>query len=102
MQLSVRHTSVLNVGVIFSRFLAFGDPVADLPPLWPLPIPPGLLLPGSQGQSVEQALANIRETIEFFLETLTDDEHSADLSQVILTPSVEVHAQAALLDCRRV
>ncbi len=71
---------------------AVSKPVAALRPLWQLPIPPGLFLPGSQGQSVEQALANIREAIEFFLETLTDDERSADLSQVIPTPSVEVHA----------
>ena len=40
-------------------------PVAVLRPLWQLPIPP---------------------------ETLTDNERSAALSQVILTTSVEVHA----------
>lgn len=46
----------------------------------------------SQGQTVEEALANIREAIELFLETLTDDERSAALSREILTTSLEVHA----------
>ena len=46
----------------------------------------------SQGQSIEQTLVNIREAIELFLETLTDDERSAALSHVILTTSVEVYA----------
>jgi predicted RNase H-like HicB family nuclease len=46
----------------------------------------------SEGQTVEDALANIREAIELFLETLTDDERSAALSQEILTTAVEVHA----------
>ncbi len=45
-----------------------------------------------QGQSVEQTLGHIREAIELVLETLTADERSAALSQVILTTSVEVHA----------
>ena len=46
----------------------------------------------SQGKTVEKALANIREAIELFLETLTDDERSAALSQEIFTTAVEVHA----------
>jgi predicted RNase H-like HicB family nuclease len=46
----------------------------------------------SQGQTVEETLANIREAIELFLETLTDDERSAALSREILTTAVEVHA----------
>jgi predicted RNase H-like HicB family nuclease len=46
----------------------------------------------SQGKTVEEALTNIREAIELFLETLTDDERAAALSQEILTTSVEVHA----------
>jgi len=46
----------------------------------------------SQGKTVEEALANIREAIELFLETMTDDERSAALSHEILTTSVEVHA----------
>jgi predicted RNase H-like HicB family nuclease len=46
----------------------------------------------SQGKTVEEALANIREAIELFLETLTDEERSAALSQEILTTAIEVHA----------
>jgi predicted RNase H-like HicB family nuclease len=46
----------------------------------------------SQGKTVEESLANIREAIELFLETLTDEERSAALSQEILTTAVEVHA----------
>lgn len=46
----------------------------------------------SQGKTVEEALANIREAIELFLETLTDEERSEALSQEILTTAVEVHA----------
>ena len=46
----------------------------------------------SQGSTVEETLVNIREAIELFLETLTDEERSAALSQEILTTFVEVHA----------
>ena len=46
----------------------------------------------SQGKTVEEAFANIREAIDLFLETLTDDERSAALSREILTTAVEVHA----------
>ncbi len=46
----------------------------------------------SQGRTAEEALANIREAIDLFLETLTDEERSAALSQEILTTAVEVHA----------
>ncbi|MGC9973140.1 MAG: type II toxin-antitoxin system HicB family antitoxin [Bryobacteraceae bacterium] len=45
----------------------------------------------SQGKTVEETLANIREAMELFLETLTDEERSAALSQEILTTAVEVH-----------
>ena len=46
----------------------------------------------SQGKTIEEALSNVREAIELFLETLSDDERAAALSQVILTTAVEVHA----------
>jgi predicted RNase H-like HicB family nuclease len=46
----------------------------------------------SQGKSIEDALANIREAIELYLETLPDDERDALLSREILTTSVEVNA----------
>ncbi len=45
----------------------------------------------SQGKTVEDTLANIREAIELFLETLSDDERSDALSQEIFTTAVEVH-----------
>ncbi len=46
----------------------------------------------SQGATVEDALANIREAIELYLETLPEDERDASLSREILTTTVEVHA----------
>jgi predicted RNase H-like HicB family nuclease len=46
----------------------------------------------TQGKTVEETLTNIREAIELFLETLTDDKRSAALSRVVLTTAVEVHA----------
>jgi predicted RNase H-like HicB family nuclease len=46
----------------------------------------------SQGKTIEETLANIREAIELFLETLTEDERSSVLSREILTTAVEVHA----------
>ena len=46
----------------------------------------------SQGTTVEDALANIREAIELYLETLPEDERDASLSREILTTTVEVHA----------
>jgi predicted RNase H-like HicB family nuclease len=45
----------------------------------------------SQGASLEDALANIREAIELYLETLPDDERDTLLSHEILTTSVEVN-----------
>jgi len=46
----------------------------------------------SEGKTVEETLANIREAIELFLETLPDAERSAAFSRVVLTTVVEVHA----------
>lgn len=46
----------------------------------------------SQGETLDEALANIREAVELFVETLSPDERSSALSRVILTTSVEVHA----------
>ena len=45
----------------------------------------------SQGATIEETLANIREAIDLFLETLTDEERSAALSREILTTSLEIH-----------
>jgi len=44
----------------------------------------------SQGDSLDEVLANIREAIELYLETLSDDEKKDHLSQEILTTFVEV------------
>ena len=46
----------------------------------------------SQGRTIEETLANVREAIELFLETLSESERSVALSQVVLTTAVEVHA----------
>ena len=46
----------------------------------------------SQGASLEEALANIREAIELYLETLLPDERDVLLSQEILTTAIEVNA----------
>jgi predicted RNase H-like HicB family nuclease len=46
----------------------------------------------SEGKTVEESLANIREAIELFMETMTDEERSTAFSQEILTTSIEVRA----------
>ncbi|MGC8855147.1 MAG: type II toxin-antitoxin system HicB family antitoxin [Halothiobacillaceae bacterium] len=46
----------------------------------------------SQGASLEETLANIREAIELYLETLPPDERDVLLSQEILTTAIEVNA----------
>jgi predicted RNase H-like HicB family nuclease len=45
----------------------------------------------SQGASLDEALANIREAIEVYVETLPLDEREGLLSQEILTTAVEVN-----------
>ena len=44
----------------------------------------------SQGDTFEQALDNIKEAIELYLETISDDERKNYLSHEIYTTSVEV------------
>ena len=46
----------------------------------------------SEGQTLEEALANIKEAIELYLETLPASESDRLLSREILTTTVEVHA----------
>jgi predicted RNase H-like HicB family nuclease len=46
----------------------------------------------SQGATLEETMANIREAIELYLETLPPEERDALLSQEILTTAVEVNA----------
>lgn len=49
-------------------------------------------LPGcqTQGDTFEEAMKNIREAIELYLETLSEEERRAHLSKNIMTGSVEV------------
>src|ERR1039458_3522805 len=44
----------------------------------------------SQGKTVEETLTDIREAIELFLETPTDEERSEALRHEILTTAVDV------------
>ena len=44
----------------------------------------------TQGESFEEVMANIREAIELYLETLSEEEKQAALSKEILTTSLEV------------
>lgn len=44
----------------------------------------------SQGDTIEEVMANIREAIELYLETLGHDEREAYLSKEILTTTLEV------------
>jgi len=50
-------------------------------------------LPGchTQGDSLEEALANIKEAVELYVETLTEDERKELLSKEIFTAAVEVN-----------
>jgi predicted RNase H-like HicB family nuclease len=45
----------------------------------------------SQGDTLEQAMANIKEAIEIYLETLPEGERDVLLSREILTTAVEVN-----------
>ena len=44
----------------------------------------------SQGNSSEEALANIKEAIHLYLETLSDDERAEIVSHEIMTTTLEV------------
>ncbi|MFV1950843.1 MAG: type II toxin-antitoxin system HicB family antitoxin [Nitrospinota bacterium] len=44
----------------------------------------------TQGDSLEEVIANIKEAIELYLETLPKDEIKASLSKEILTTTLEV------------
>jgi predicted RNase H-like HicB family nuclease len=46
----------------------------------------------SQGSTLDEVLANIREAVELYLETLSEDERSTVLSREIFTTAVEVNA----------
>ncbi|MBI5901863.1 MAG: type II toxin-antitoxin system HicB family antitoxin [Deltaproteobacteria bacterium] len=44
----------------------------------------------TQGDSLDEVMANIKEAIELYVETLSDEEKKAYLSKEILTTSLEV------------
>jgi predicted RNase H-like HicB family nuclease len=44
----------------------------------------------TQGDSLEEVLSNIKEAIELYIETLSEDEKSYYLSREILTTALEV------------
>ena len=44
----------------------------------------------SQGDSIEEVIANIKEAVELYLETLSEDEIKESLSKEILTTALEV------------
>ena len=44
----------------------------------------------SQGESLEEVLSNIKEAVELYLETLSQEEKQIYLSKEILTTSIEV------------
>ncbi len=46
----------------------------------------------SQGHTLEEVMANIKEAAELYLETLPIDERDVLLSREILTTAVEVNA----------
>lgn len=46
----------------------------------------------SQGATLEEAITNIKEAIELYVQTLPADERDVLLSREILTTSVEVNA----------
>lgn len=46
----------------------------------------------SQGKTLEETLANIKEAIELYLETVPEDERAGLLSRAVLTTTVEVNA----------
>ena len=46
----------------------------------------------SQGDTLEEAIANIKEAIELYLETLPVEDRDLLLSREILTTAVEVNA----------
>ena len=44
----------------------------------------------SEGATLDEVMANIKEAIELYLETLSEEERLASLSREVLTTAVEV------------
>lgn len=51
---------------------------------------PGLEGCQTRGDSLDEVLANIKEVVELYLETLTEEERKIALSQIILTTTLEI------------
>ncbi len=51
---------------------------------------PGLEGCQTQGDSLDEVMANIKEAVELYLETLSEEEIKAYLSKEILTTTLEV------------
>ncbi len=49
----------------------------------------------SQGATIEEAIANIREAAELYLETMGEEERLAPSGQIVLTTAIEVNAEAS-------
>jgi predicted RNase H-like HicB family nuclease len=45
----------------------------------------------TQGDSLEEIIANMKEAIELYLETISEEEIKAYLSKEILTTTLEIH-----------
>jgi predicted RNase H-like HicB family nuclease len=45
----------------------------------------------SQGESLDEALSNIREAVELYLESMPEKERRTVLSREVLTTALEVH-----------
>lgn len=46
----------------------------------------------TQGDTLDEVMANIREAVELYVETLSDEERTAVLSREVLTTAIEVHS----------
>ncbi len=46
----------------------------------------------TQGDTLDEVMANIREAIELYMETLSEEERAALLSREILTTAIEVRS----------
>ncbi len=44
----------------------------------------------TQGDTLDEVMANIREAVELYLETLSEEERAALLSREVLTTAIEV------------
>ncbi|MCX6564153.1 MAG: type II toxin-antitoxin system HicB family antitoxin [Candidatus Aminicenantes bacterium] len=45
----------------------------------------------TQGDTLEEVIANMKEAIELYIETLAEEDRKAFLSKEILTTTLEVH-----------